>query len=108
MHIDVLVAVLAERLVAVCVEVVSGELVQWLRGLGFELIEVSAADAFALGANAMSLGDGRVLSTAGAKPLNDAMRAHGLEVLAPELDSFTLGGGGAHCLGQALRRERVG
>jgi arginine deiminase len=107
-HIDVLVAVLAERLAAVCVEVVSGELVRWLRGLGFELIEVSAADAFALGANAMSLGGGRVLSSAGAGALNDAMRAHGLQVLEPELDTFTLGGGGAHCLGQALCRERVG
>jgi N-dimethylarginine dimethylaminohydrolase len=106
-HIDVLVSVVAERLAAVCVEVVSGELVEWLKGLGFELIAVSAADAFALGANAMSLGDGRMLSSAGAKPLNEAMRAHGLEVLEPELDMFTLGGGGAHCLGQALRRERV-
>jgi N-dimethylarginine dimethylaminohydrolase len=56
----------------------------------------------------MSLGDGRVLSSAGASSLNDAMRAHGLEVLEPELDMFTLGGGGAHCLAQALRRERVG
>jgi N-dimethylarginine dimethylaminohydrolase len=107
-HIDVLVAVLAERLAAVCAEVVSAELVGWLRELGFELIEISAADAFTLGANAISLGDGRVLSSAGAEPLNDAMRAHGLEVLEPELDTFTLGGGGAHCLGQALRRERVG
>jgi arginine deiminase len=33
------------------------------------------------------------------------MAARGLEVLTPELDMFTLGGGGAHCLGQALRRE---
>ena len=106
-HIDVLVAVLAERLAAVCVEVVSAELVAWLRGLGFELIEVSAADAFKLGANAMSLGDGRVLSGAGAASLNEAMRAQGLEVLEPELDMFTLGGGGAHCLAQALRREPV-
>jgi N-dimethylarginine dimethylaminohydrolase len=106
-HIDVLVSVVADRLAAVCVEVVSSELVEWLKGLGFELIAVSAADAFALGANAMSLGDGRMLSSAGAKPLNEAMRAHGLEVLEPELDMFTLGGGGAHCLGQALRRERV-
>jgi arginine deiminase len=106
-HIDVLVSVLTERLAAVCVEVVSSELLEWLGGLGFELIAVSAADAFALGANAMSLGDGRMLSGAGAKPLNEAMRAHGLEVLEPELDMFTLGGGGAHCLGQALRREGV-
>jgi arginine deiminase len=107
-HIDVLVAVLADRLAAVCMEVVSSRLVEWLRGLGFELIPVAAADAFTLGANAMALGEGRVLSSAGAKPLNDAMRAHGLEVLDPELEMFTLGGGGAHCLGQALRREPVG
>jgi N-dimethylarginine dimethylaminohydrolase len=107
-HIDVLVAVLAERLAAVCVEVVSPQLTAWLRGLGFELIEVPAADAFALGANAISLGDGRVLSSAGARSLNDAMCAQGLEVLEPELDAFTMGGGGAHCLAQALRRERVG
>jgi N-dimethylarginine dimethylaminohydrolase len=107
-HIDVLVAVLAERLAAVCVEVASSGLVEWLRGLGFELIPVAAADAFTLGANAISLGEERVLSSAGARPLNDAMRAHGLEVLDPELDVFTLGGGGPHCLGQALRRERVG
>jgi N-dimethylarginine dimethylaminohydrolase len=107
-HIDVLVAVLAERLAAVCVEVVSPSLVDWLKGLGFELIEVAAADAFTLGANAISLGDGQVLSSAGARGLNDAMRARGLEVLAPDLDAFTLGGGGAHCLARALRRERVG
>ena len=107
-HIDVLVSVLAERLAAVCVEVASPSLVAWLRGVGFELIEVSAEHAFTLGANAISLGSDRVLSAAGAKPLNDAMRARGLEVLAPELDMFTLGGGGAHCLGLALRREAAG
>jgi N-dimethylarginine dimethylaminohydrolase len=107
-HIDVLVAVVAERLAAVCTEVVSPDLVDWLRGRGFELIEVPAADAFKLGANAISLGDGRVLSAAGAESLNEAMRAHGLEVLAPQLDAFTLGGGGAHCLAQALRREPSG
>jgi arginine deiminase len=106
-HIDVLLAVLAERLAAVCTEVVSGGLVDWLRELGFELIDVAAADAFHLGANAISLGGERVLSAAGAQGLNEAMRAHGLEVLDPELDMFTLGGGGAHCLAQPLRRERV-
>jgi len=29
-------------------------------------------------------------------------------VYDPELAAFTLGGGGAHCLMQAIRRERVG
>jgi N-dimethylarginine dimethylaminohydrolase len=107
-HIDVLVSVLAERLAAVCVEVVSSELVHWLEEMGFERIEVPADEAFGLGANAISLGAERVLSAAGAATLNEAMRSHGLEVLEPELDRFTLGGGGAHCLAQALRRERVG
>ena len=107
-HIDVLVCVLAEKLAAVCIEVVSGSLVDWLRGLGFELIEVSAGDAFRLGVNAISLGAERVLSASGAAALNEAMRARGLEVLEVELEAFTLGGGGAHCLAQALHREPVG
>jgi len=106
-HIDVLVGVLAERLAAVCIEVLSTGLVGWLRDLGLELIEVSSDDAFLLGANAISLGDERVLSAAGAGALNEAMRAHGLTVYEPDLSMFTLGGGGAHCLAQALRRERL-
>jgi N-dimethylarginine dimethylaminohydrolase len=107
-HIDVLVGLVAERLVAAAVDALSQGFVAWLRGHGFELIEVAAEDAFTLGANAISLGAERVLSAAGAAGLNDALRARGLEVLAPDLEMFTLGGGGAHCLGQALRRERLG
>jgi N-dimethylarginine dimethylaminohydrolase len=106
-HIDVLVAVLAERLVAVCPDVLSGGFLSWLSQRGFESIEVSADDAFRLGANAISLGDERVLSIPEAESLNAAMRAHGLSVRELDLSMFTLGGGGAHCLAQALRRERL-
>jgi N-dimethylarginine dimethylaminohydrolase len=107
-HIDVLIGLVAERLVAAAVDALSHGFVTWLRERGFELIEVGPDEAFTLGANAISLGDGRVLSSAGARGLNEGLRAHGLEVLDPDLEMFTLGGGGAHCLGQALRRERVG
>jgi N-dimethylarginine dimethylaminohydrolase len=107
-HIDVLMAIVAPKLAAVCVEVISGGLVAWLRGKGFEIVDVPLADVLELGANAISLGDDRVLSTAHATSLNERLRAMGLEVLDPDLDMFTLGGGGAHCLAQALRRERVG
>jgi N-dimethylarginine dimethylaminohydrolase len=107
-HIDVLVGLVAERLVAAAVDALSHGFVRWLRDKGFELLEVPADHAFTLGANAISLGDDRVLSAAKATSLNDALRARGLEVLDPDLEMFTLGGGGAHCLGQALRRERVG
>jgi N-dimethylarginine dimethylaminohydrolase len=106
-HIDVLVSILAPKLAAVCVESASGGLVAWLRDKGFEILEVSVEDAFKLGVNAISLGGDRVLSTAGSPRLNEQMRAHGLEVLDPDLSMFTAGGGGAHCLAQALRRDRV-
>jgi N-dimethylarginine dimethylaminohydrolase len=107
-HIDVLVSILAPKLAAVCVEAAGGGLVAWLRAKGFEILEVSVEDAFALGVNALSLGDDRVISTAGSAALNAELRARGLEVLDPDLSMFTMGGGGAHCLAQALRRERVG
>jgi N-dimethylarginine dimethylaminohydrolase len=104
-HIDVLMAVLGPKLAAVCTGLVSGGLVRWLTEKGFEILEVPPEDAFALGVNAISLGEDRVLTGAGARSLNEQMRARGLELFAPDLELFTLGGGGAHCLGQALRRE---
>ena len=106
-HIDVLVSILAEKLAAVCVDVASTALVKWLRAKGFEILPVPVEDAFELGVNAISLGADRVLSTGGADTLNEQLRARGLEVYEPDLSSFTLGGGGAHCLAQALRRERM-
>jgi N-dimethylarginine dimethylaminohydrolase len=106
-HIDVLMAVVAPKLAAVCTEAASSGLVAWLRARGFEILEVPLQDAWTLGVNAVSLGDDRVLTGAAARAVNEQMKAHGLELLAPDLEAFTLGGGGAHCLGQALRRERV-
>jgi len=104
-HIDVLMAIVAPKLAAVCTDIVSGGLVRWLEGKSFEILDVPAEDAFALGVNAMALGNDRVLTGAGARSLNRQMEAHGLELLAPELEMFTLGGGGAHCLGQAVCRD---
>jgi N-dimethylarginine dimethylaminohydrolase len=107
-HIDVLMAVVAEKLAAVCPEALSEAAVNWLKGKGFDVIEVSAEQAFTLGANAISLGEGRVISAAGAGELNGALRERGIEVIELDLSMFTLGGGGPHCLSQALRREREG
>ena len=107
-HIDVLVAVLAEKLAAVCSEVLPADAVEWLRGKGFDLIDVSAEQAFKLGVNAISLGAERVISSVAAVELNGHLRDRGLALIEVDLSMFTLGGGGPHCLGQALRRERLG
>jgi N-dimethylarginine dimethylaminohydrolase len=107
-HIDVLMSILAPKLAAVCVEAASGGLVSWLRDKGFEIVEVSLEDAVLVGGNAISLGEDRVISTSRSERLNEALRSHGIEVLDPDLEMFTLGGGGAHCLAQALRRDPAG
>jgi N-dimethylarginine dimethylaminohydrolase len=105
-HIDVIVATLGEKLAAVAADVVPAGLITWLRQKRFDLIEIPEHEAFALGVNAMPLGRDRILSDRGATTLNASLRARGLTVLDPELSAFTAGGGGAHCLAQALRRDR--
>jgi len=105
-HIDVIVATLGEKLAAVATDVVPAGLLAWLRQKDFDLIDVPEHEAFVLGVNAMPLGRDRILSDRGATTLNASLRARGLTVLDPELSAFTAGGGGAHCLAQALRRDR--
>jgi len=107
LHIDVLAAMLGERLAAVCVEQVGTGFVRWLESKNVEIVPVSLADALKLGVNGVCLGGDRVLTSAESKDLNERLRALGLTVYDPELAAFTLGGGGAHCLMQAIRRERV-
>ncbi len=107
-HIDVLVSILGPKLAGVCLEAAPAGLARWLRGRGFEILDVPVEQAFSLGVNAISLGDDRAISARAAGRLNEQLRARGIEVLDPELSMFTAGGGGPHCLGQALRRERVG
>jgi N-dimethylarginine dimethylaminohydrolase len=105
-HLDVVYATLGEKLGAVCPAAAPASLISWLQSKGFDLIEVPDDEAFTLGVNAMPLGADRVLSSSDATTLNAALRARGVTVLDPDLSMFTAGGGGAHCMGQALRRER--
>jgi N-dimethylarginine dimethylaminohydrolase len=107
-HIDVLACMLGEKLAAVCVDAVGAGFTRWLKDKGVEIVPVSLEAALTLGVNGVCLGGDRVLSTAESSDLNGRLRALGLTVYDPALSSFTLGGGGAHCLMQALRRARVG
>jgi N-dimethylarginine dimethylaminohydrolase len=107
LHIDVLAAMLGERLAAVCVEQVGTGFLRWLEQKGVEVVPVPLEAALKLGVNGVCLGGDRVLSSAESRELNERLRALGLTVYDPELSAFTLGGGGAHCLMQAIRRERV-
>lgn len=106
-HMDGLIVPLAEKLVVACIDAMEPWLVDIVKGWGIEIVDVSYAEAKNLGVNLVALGDGKVLSMAGAKDLNAKMRALGFEVYDPDMSMFTLGGGGVHCLSQALCREDV-
>lgn len=107
-HMDGLVVPLAPKLLVACVDALEDWLIAWLRARGFEFVEVDYREARDLGVNLVSLGNDRVLSMGGSKGLNSKLRALGFEVFDPDMSMFTLGGGGVHCLCQALRRDPAG
>ena len=104
-HMDGLVVPLAEKLLVACVDAMESWLVELLRDRGFEFVEVGYAEAKDLGVNLVALGNDKVLSMQGSTQLNAKMRALGFEVFDPDMSMFTLGGGGVHCLSQALCRD---
>jgi N-dimethylarginine dimethylaminohydrolase len=104
-HLDVSVGFINRKLVAVAQDAHQPWFLDILRSKGYEILPVSYYDSTQLGTNIVSLGGDRVLSTAANKDLNARMRALGVEVFDPDLSMFTLGGGGPHCLCQALKRD---
>ena len=106
-HMDGLIVPLAEKLAVACVDAMEPWLVDVIKGWGIEIVDVAYREAKNLGVNLVALGESKVLSMAGAKDLNAKMRALGFEVYDPDMSMFTLGGGGVHCLSQALRREEA-
>ena len=106
-HMDGLVVPLAPKLLVACVDAMEDWLVALLRGRGFQIVEVGYAEARNLGVNLVALGNDRVLSMRTSRNLNRRLQAMGFEVFEPDLSMFTLGGGGVHCLCQALCREEV-
>ncbi len=107
-HMDGLVVPLAPGLLVACLDALEDWLVAWLRDRGFEFVDVGYREARDLGVNLVALGNDRVLSMRGSAVLNGQLRAMGFEVFDPDMSMFTLGGGGVHCLCQALRRDQVG
>jgi len=107
LHIDVLVAMLAEKLVAVCVDAVEPELISWFKSRQIEVIDISYPQVMKLGVNVVALGNDRVMLPAENIELKQKCLAQGLEVFDPDISMITPGGGGVHCMCQPLRREPV-
>ena len=104
-HIDLMVVMLAPKLAAVCLESTDPEIVDWLKSKQVEIISVPFQDTLDLGCNVVALGNDRVLMPEKSQVLKEKARAHGLEVFDPDVSMITPGGGGVHCMCQALRRD---
>ena len=106
-HIDLMVCMLAEKLCAVCLDTTDPDTVDWLKAKGIEIVPVNYPDTMALACNVVSLGNDRVIAPAHARDLVARLKALGFTVYDPDVDCFTRGGGGVHCMAQSLRREPV-
>ena len=104
-HIDLMVVMLAPKLAAVCLESTDPDVVSWLKSKQIEIISVPFQDTLDLGCNVVALGNDRVLLPQASHVLKEKARAHGLEIYDPDVSMITPGGGGVHCMCQALRRE---
>jgi N-dimethylarginine dimethylaminohydrolase len=104
-HMDGLVVPLDEKLLVACLDALEPWVVKQLKDWGFKFVDVPYREAKNLGVNLVALGNSKVLSMSGADDLNCKMRSLGFEVYDPDMSMFTLGGGGVHCLSQALCRE---
>ena len=104
-HMDGLVVPLDDKLLVACVDAMEPWLHKELQQRGFKFVDVPYREAKNLGVNLVALGNGKVLSMHGATELNQQMRSMGYEVYDPDMSMFTLGGGGVHCLCQALCRD---
>ncbi len=104
-HLDALLVPVAPKLAVLCSDVLEDWTLDWLRARQFKFIDVPYRYTRDLGVNLVSLGDDRILSMKGDSNVNAELRAQGMEVFEPDMSMFTLGGGGVHCLCQALRRD---
>jgi N-dimethylarginine dimethylaminohydrolase len=105
-HLDMIFAVVAEKLALFSPDGVPGTYARFLKDRGWRLLPVPEEQVMHTGCNVFALGEGRVLSFAQNGSVNELLRAEGFTVLAPSLGEFTKMGGGPHCLTFELQRDR--
>jgi N-dimethylarginine dimethylaminohydrolase len=105
LHLDLLFVVIGERMCVACTEMLPRSFIVVLKDKKFSILEVSKEEAIALKTNVLSLDEKTVLSFRENWRLNAELEALGFEVLKPEINIFTRGGGGPRCLTFPLERE---
>lgn len=104
LHLDTLFTMVSRDCAVACPEALEDDFLRSLGRLGIGIIPAATEEVAALGANLLSLGEGRLLAPAGSQRLNGILARCGFEVISVDLDQFTRCGGGAHCLTMPLAR----
>jgi arginine deiminase len=104
LHLDTLITMVDRRRAVACIEELEESFVDQLSSLGIDLVPVTRGEVEQLGANILSLGNGRLLSTAANARVNRQLTQLGYRVAAVEIDQFVRCGGGIHCLTMPLAR----
>ena len=97
-HIDLMVVPIAPKLTAVCLDCTEPGIVQWLKNMGHEIIDVPFPDTMTLGCNFMSLGKDRVIAPRSSQTLIKQLKARGFDVVEVEMAELSKTGGGIHCM----------
>jgi len=104
-HLDMIFSVVAPKTVMLCLEALPDDFLKYLRQEKYEIITIPGDAVFAGTINLLALGNEKVLSFKENKIGNEKLRALGLEIFAPPLSQFLMGGSGPHCLSFELIRE---
>lgn len=104
LHLDTLFTMVSRDQAVACVDALEPAFLDRVRGLGISLLPVTHDEVERLGANMLSLGGGRLLSSAENRRVNAALERLGFTVTALDIDQFTRCGGGMHCLTMPLSR----
>jgi N-dimethylarginine dimethylaminohydrolase len=104
LHLDTHFTMVDRNLAVGCVEHLSAEFLAEIARLGIEVIPVGYEEVQRLGANILSLGDNRVLSSADNHRLNRELERRNIKVVPVEIGQFVRCGGGIHCLTMPLSR----
>lgn len=104
LHLDTLFTLVDRNRAVACVEELDPAFLQELAALGISIIPASVAEVAQLGVNLVSLGAGRVLTSADNGRINGELERLGYHLVPVEIDQFTRCGGGVHCLTMPLSR----
>lgn len=104
LHLDTIFCMVDRDQAIGCLELLDTGFAEAVRARGISILPVPTASSASLGCNVLSLGDRRIVASAGDPAVADALRSAGYQVMSVDVSQFTACGGGIHCLTQPIRR----